>query len=146
MPPDYAEFLESLKARVRQAQTHAMLSVNRELIRLYWEIGREIVQRQDQAGWGRSVVVQLADDIQRSFLGMGRFSRTNVFRMRAFYLASRSEVVPQPVRQTNRRKKVPQPVRRTTEAGPPSPMADLPWGHNVLLFGAYRGWRRRLLS
>ena len=47
LPPDYAEFLESLKARVRQAQTQAMLSVNRELIRLYWEIGREIVQRQE---------------------------------------------------------------------------------------------------
>jgi predicted nuclease of restriction endonuclease-like (RecB) superfamily len=144
MPPDYAEFLESLKARVRQAQTQAMLSVNRELIRLYWEIGREIVQRQDQAGWGRSVVEQLADDIRRSFLGMGGFSRTNVFRMRAFYLAYRSEVVPQPVGQTNRRKKVPQPVRRTTEAGPPSPMADLPWGHNVLLFERVKKQAERL--
>jgi hypothetical protein len=49
LPPDYPEFLESLKVRVRQAQTQAMLSVNRELIRLYWEIGREIVQRQEQA-------------------------------------------------------------------------------------------------
>jgi predicted nuclease of restriction endonuclease-like (RecB) superfamily len=90
------------------------------------------------------VVEQLADDIQRSFLGMGGFSRTNVFRMRAFYLAYRSEVVPQPVGQTNRRKKVPQPVRRTTEAGPPSPMADLPWGHNVLLFERVKKQAERL--
>jgi hypothetical protein len=45
LPPDYAEFLESLKMRVRQGQTQAILSVNRELIRLYWDIGREIAQR-----------------------------------------------------------------------------------------------------
>ena len=133
LPTDYAEFLELLKARVRQAQTQAMLSVNRELIRLYWEIGREIVQRQEQAGWGRSVVERLADDIQKSFPGMGGFSRTNVFRMRAFYLACRSELVPQHVGQTSRRKKVPQLVGQSTEAGPPATMANLPWGHNVLL-------------
>lgn len=84
LPGDYAAFLESLKTRVRQAQTKAMLSVNRELIQLYWDIGREIVQRQEQEGWGRAVVERLADDIQQAFPGMGGFSRTNVFRMRAF--------------------------------------------------------------
>jgi hypothetical protein len=46
VPVDYASFLESLKERVRQAQTKAMLSVNRELIRLYWDIGRRIAERQ----------------------------------------------------------------------------------------------------
>ncbi len=56
LPPDYAEFLESLKDRVREAQTQAMLSVNRELIHLYWEIGREIVQRQEQANWAQHVL------------------------------------------------------------------------------------------
>jgi predicted nuclease of restriction endonuclease-like (RecB) superfamily len=144
LPPDYADFLELLKGRVRQAQTQAMLSVNRDLICLYWEIGREIVQRQDQSGWGRSVVERLADDIQRSFPGMGGFSRTNVFRMRAFYLAYRSEIVPQPVRQTSRRKKVPQAVGQTTEAGPPEPMANLPWGHNVLLIERIKDLAERL--
>jgi predicted nuclease of restriction endonuclease-like (RecB) superfamily len=144
LPPDYADLLELLKGRVRQAQTQAMLSVNRELIRLYWEIGREIVQRQDQAGWGRSVVERLADDIQRSFPGMGGFSRTNVFRMRAFYLGYRSEIVPQPVGQTSRRKKVPQAVGQTTEAAPPEPMANLPWGHNVLLIERVKDHAERL--
>jgi|GEM_PF-1651430 len=50
LPADYAEFLESLKSRVQQAQTKAMLSVNRELIRLYWDIGRLIFERQEEAG------------------------------------------------------------------------------------------------
>ena len=101
LPADYAEFLDSLKSRVRQSQTKAMLSVNRELIALYWDIGRQIVERQELAGWGRATVERLADDMQAAFLGMGGFSRTNVFRMRAFYLAYRTpaEVVPQAVGQ-----------------------------------------------
>jgi hypothetical protein len=89
LPKDYAEFLESLKGRVRQAQTKAMLSVNRELIRLYWDIGREIVCRQEGAGWGQAVLERLAGDLQKAFPGVGGFSRSNVFRMRAFYLAYR---------------------------------------------------------
>ncbi len=56
LPVNYAAFLESVKGRVRQAQTKAMLSVNRELIQLYWDIGREIVLRQEQAGWGQNVL------------------------------------------------------------------------------------------
>lgn len=70
LPVDYANFLESLKTRVRQAQTKAMLSVNQELIRLYWDIGREIVERQEREGWGKGVVDQLAGDIQRAFPGI----------------------------------------------------------------------------
>lgn len=141
LPGDYTAFLESLKSRVRQAQTTAMLSVNRELIQLYWDIGREIIDRQEQAGWGRAVVERLADDIQKAFPGMGGFSRTNVFRMRAFYLAYRAEIVPQPVGQTKGRLKVPQPVGQMV----PEPIASLPWGHNALLVervkdGAARLW------
>ncbi len=107
LPQDYAAFLESLKIRVGQGQTRAMLSVNRELIQLYWDIGGEIVHRQDLAGWGRAVVERLVDDIQRAFPGMGGFSRTNVFRMRSFYLAYRPQIVPQVVGQKNEQK-VPQ--------------------------------------
>ncbi len=104
LPLDYAEFLESLKARFRHAQTQAALSVNRELIRLYWEIGRELVQRKEQANWGQQVLERLADDLQKALPGVGGFSRSNVFRMRAFYLAYWTpEIVAQPVRQTKRR-------------------------------------------
>ena len=87
LPGDYAAFLESLKSRVHQAQTKAMLSVNRELIQLYWDIGRQIVQRQEQEGWGKSVVDRLAGDMQKAFPGIQGFSPLNVWRMRAFYLA-----------------------------------------------------------
>ena len=87
LPADYAELLESLKARIRQAQTKAMLSVNRELIRLYWDIGRRIVEQQSKEGWGKGVVDRLAGDLQKAFPGIGGFSASNVSRMRAFYMA-----------------------------------------------------------
>ncbi len=89
LPSDYAEFLESLKTRVRHSQTKAMLSVNRELIALYWDIGRQIVERQELEGWGKSVVDRLASDLQQAFPGMGGFSSVNVLRMRTFFLAYR---------------------------------------------------------
>lgn len=87
LPADYPLFLESLKSRVQQSQTKAMLSVNRELIQLYWDIGRQIAQRQNLEGWGRSTVERLAADLQNAFPGIQGFSRTNIFRMRAFFLA-----------------------------------------------------------
>ncbi len=146
LPADYAAFLESLKSRVRQAQTKAMLSVNQELIQLYWDIGRLIVERQEQEGWGRAVVERLADDIQKSFPGMGGFSRTNVFRMRAFYLAYKgpAEIVPQAVGQAKSGRKVAQAVGQVSEKGPPAAVANLPWGHNVLLFERIKDESQRL--
>jgi hypothetical protein len=107
-------------------------------------IGREIVSRQEQAGWGQSVLERLADDHQKAVPGVSGFSRSNVFRMRAFYLAYRlAEIVAQPVRQT-RRAKVVQPVRQLPEASPPEPVAHLPWGHNVVLFQKVKDADQRL--
>ena len=113
LPSDYVEFLESLKTRVRQAQTKAMLSVNRELIALYWDIGRQIVERQEREGWGKSVVDRLATDLQKAFPGIGGFSPSNVWRMRAFFLAYRllPQILAQPVRDLARESKVAQAVR-----------------------------------
>jgi ankyrin repeat protein len=61
--------------------------VNRELIRLYWDIGREIVERQEKDGWGTGFIDRVAKDIQNEFPGIEGFSKTNMGRMRAFYLA-----------------------------------------------------------
>jgi predicted nuclease of restriction endonuclease-like (RecB) superfamily len=146
LPSDYPAFLESLKSRIRQAQTKAMLSVNRELIALYWDIGRQIAFRQEDEGWGRATVERLADDIQKSFPGMGGFSRTNVFRMRAFYLAypGKPELVPQAVGKTEGDQKIPQAVGQTSAAGPPEAVAHLPWGHNILLMERIKDQAQRL--
>src|SRR4051794_19859739 len=58
-PANYEAFLTDLKSRIRAAQIRATLSVNRELIRLYWHIGNSIVERQDSEGWGKSIVDRL---------------------------------------------------------------------------------------
>ncbi|MDR3632987.1 MAG: PDDEXK nuclease domain-containing protein [Isosphaeraceae bacterium] len=145
LPADYPAFLESLKRRVQQAQTKAMLSVNRELIQLYWEIGRLICERQERAGWGQSVLERLADDLQKALPGVSGFSRSNVFRMRAFYVAYRSrEKVAQPVRQPKATPKVAQPVTQLVEEGPPEAVAGLPWGHNVVLLQKVKDPAQRL--
>jgi len=92
LPASYAAFLEDLKARIRAAQVKAALSVNRELIALYWHVGKSIVERQRMEGWGKSVVERLACDLQAEFPGVEGFSQSNISRMRAFYLAWTDEV------------------------------------------------------
>ena len=80
----YSEFLTELKNRVRQAQVRAALSVNKELVLLYWEIGRDILERQQSMGWGAKVVDKLAVDLRSSFIEMKGFSSRNLKYMRAF--------------------------------------------------------------
>lgn len=122
LPVDYAVFFESLKHRVQQAQTRAVLSVNRELIQLYWDIGRSIVERQEREGWGKGVVDRLASDIQKAFPGIQGFSPRNVWRMRAFFLAYREL----PANLT-------QPASDFDSPILPQPAAEIPWFHNVIL-------------
>lgn len=83
---DYKTFLAEVKERIRQAQYEALKAVNRELIQLYWDIGKMIVERQKQYGWGKSIVETLAQDLQKEFTGMKGFSKDNLWRMRKFYL------------------------------------------------------------
>jgi predicted nuclease of restriction endonuclease-like (RecB) superfamily len=83
----YDGFLQSLKDRIRAAQIRAALSVNHELILMYWEIGEEILYRQQQESWGTKVIERLAQDLKREFPDVKGFSRTNLLYMRAFAVA-----------------------------------------------------------
>ena len=98
---DYAAFLTELKGRIASARLHAARAVNRDLIKLYWDIGRSIVEKQETLGWGESVVEMLAKDLQKAFPGMRGFSANNLWLMRQFYKAYSSpgflaEAVPAP--------------------------------------------------
>ncbi len=110
----YASFLEQIKARVRQAQIKAALAVNSELIQLYWDIGKSIVEKQEQEGWKAQVIEKLCNDLQNAFPGIRGFSRANIFNMRSFYLAYA---------------RIQQPVGLLSDL----PIAQIPWGHNVLI-------------
>lgn len=83
-PEGYAEWLADLKDRIHTAQQRATLVVNRELVLLYWEIGRDILARQAAQGWGAKVIERLALDLRSAFPGMKGFSPRNLKYMRAF--------------------------------------------------------------
>jgi len=105
LPSEYAAFLEEIKRRIQTAQIQAAQAANSELLSLYWDIGRRIVEKQQHEGWGAKIIDRLAADLQHSFPGLAGFSRSNVYRMWAFYLVwpVSTEIVAQPVRQLGRK-------------------------------------------
>ncbi|EGV28132.1 protein of unknown function DUF1016 [Thiorhodococcus drewsii AZ1] len=130
----YASLLADIKQRIRHSQTKAWLSVNAELIRLYWEIGALIDARQRQEGWGTGVIPRLARDLHNELPEEKGFSERNIKRMLAFYRAYPTlEFVPLTVAQTEPSAepsgKVPQPAALFTTGL----IQALPWGHHALL-------------
>lgn len=116
----YGELLENLKARIRESQLRAAMEVNRELVLLYWQIGREIRERQEGGGWGAKVVERLAADLRREFPDIRGFSRTNLTYMRAFAEAFPDEEIVQQL------------------------VGRIPWGHNIVLLDKLRERDERL--
>lgn len=106
---NYDHFLHDLKTRIRTARTRAALAVNRELVLLYWQIGRDILERQEREGWGAKVIERLAKDLRAEFPDMKGFSRANLMYMRSFAEAWASEEI----------------VQRL--------VGQIPWGQNITL-------------
>lgn len=84
LPADYPQFLADVKARIAAARTRTILAVNSQLIKLYWEIGHEILDRERREGWGAKVIDRLAADLRRDFPEMTGLSRANLHHMRRF--------------------------------------------------------------
>src|ERR1051325_5111185 len=84
VPDCYAQFLADLKGRIQAAQLRASVAVNRELVLLYWQIGRDILDRQQRESWGTKVIDRLATDLKREFPDMKGFSPRNLKYMRRF--------------------------------------------------------------
>ena len=85
---EYKTFFKEIKERILAAQYDALKAVNKELIGLYWDIGKSIVAKQSELGWGKSVVETLANDLQKEFPGIQGFSARNLWSMRLFHVAS----------------------------------------------------------
>jgi len=94
---NYISLLAAVKERVRAAQYAALKAVNKELVGLYWDIGKMIAERQKTEGWGKSVVQQLAADLQAEFPGVRGFSVQNLWYMRQFYLEYHGDPKLQPL-------------------------------------------------
>lgn len=83
---DYKAFYQEIKEQVYQSQYEALKQVNKQLIKLYWFIGKSIVEKQETHNWGKSVVENLSNDLQKEFVGVKGFSVDNLWRMRKFFL------------------------------------------------------------
>lgn len=82
---EYKKVLITIKNQIKEAQVKSVLAANKELIKLYWQIGQIISEKQTLDGWGSRVVEKLAKDLQQEFPGLEGFSRSNIFYMRSFY-------------------------------------------------------------
>jgi predicted nuclease of restriction endonuclease-like (RecB) superfamily len=82
---EYTKLLETVKERVRTAHCETLGTINKELVELYWDIGRMIVEYQDDVDQGSLIAERLAEDLQAEFSALLGFSRRNVFTMRKFY-------------------------------------------------------------
>jgi len=133
----YNEFVQTIKQKIKVAKNKTVLSVNRQLITLYFEIGKEIVVKQESLGWGRSVVEKMASDLQLEFGHRSGFSSQNLWYMRQLFIAYKEN--------TNLQQLV----------------GEIPWGQNILIFSKCKdvnerkyylentiefGWSRNVLT
>jgi len=102
-----------LKQKIQNARLSAAITVNQRLIKLYWEIGKIIFEIQQTQKWGSRDIESLGNELQKEFPGISGFSRSNLFKMRAFHLSY---------------EKVSQTVKQFEEL----PVSQIPWGHNVI--------------
>lgn len=126
---EYELTLADLKNHIRASQLKAALAVNQELIRLYWTIGKTIVEKQENSGWGSKFIETLAKDLQNEFPGIEGFSKRNIFRMKAFY---------------NEYKIVPPVVAQIGDIEHLGVLAQIPWSHNIILIEKLDSLEKRL--
>jgi predicted nuclease of restriction endonuclease-like (RecB) superfamily len=88
---NYLNFIRSVKERIYRAQYEALKKVNKELLSLYWDIGRMIVDKQNKIGWGKSVVENVANDLQMEFPAIKGFSIRNLWNMRNYYYVYKND-------------------------------------------------------
>ncbi len=123
----YKNWLADIKQRIKQAQIKAAVKVNAELINVYWQLGKEIIEKQETANWGDALIEQLSKDLCSEFPYMKGFSKTNLFYIRRWYLFYKEgfEKLPQLVAQLANNNQ----LLSSTEILPQL-VAQIPWGHN----------------
>lgn len=107
---EYRDWIKSIKDKIHSAKNKVALTINQQLIELYWELGKDITTKISNSNWGSKVIDQISTDLKQEFPEMKGFSKRNLYAIRQWYLfySEQFEFVPQPV-------------------------AQLPWGHNRLI-------------
>ena len=107
---NFTTFVKDIKTKILSSQYEALKAVNKELINLYWEIGKNIVEKQEQFAWGKSVVQNLSKELHKEFVGMKGFSERNLWNMRNFYIEYKDNIKLQTL------------------------SAQIGWSHNIAIF------------
>lgn len=107
---EYRDWIKALKSKIYDTKRKVALSINSQLLELYWEIGKDIVERQENSDWGSKLIEQTATELKHEFPEIKGFSRRNLYAIRQWYKFYSKEYsfVPQSV-------------------------AQIPWGHNRLI-------------
>jgi predicted nuclease of restriction endonuclease-like (RecB) superfamily len=128
---EYRQFIEQLKDRVLSARLSAVRAVNRNVILLYWDIGRGIVEKQQTLGWGDSIVEMVSADLRKAFPGSFGFSPQNVWRMLQFFRTHTDNLfLSQAVRELKKKgQKTPSPEELSQFVR--ELIAAVPWGHHA---------------
>jgi predicted nuclease of restriction endonuclease-like (RecB) superfamily len=169
---DFAALLADVKNRIQTAQTRAVLAVNAELVRLYWDIGRVIEERQQREGWGAAVIPRLARELHNELPNLKGFSKRNIGRMIAFYreYPIPDAILPQPAAKLPTPGKMPRAVAKLPTSAIVSQAAAklvdtsfwlIPWFHHIILMEKVKdlparrwymeqtlanGWSRNILA
>jgi predicted nuclease of restriction endonuclease-like (RecB) superfamily len=172
VPSDYPQLLSALKSRIQTARIQAHVAVNRELVRLYWDLGSMIVEKQEIEGWGKSVIERLSSDLRTAFPEMTGLSVSNLWNARKFYHVHCESIaiLQQPVGELGEaplvilQQAVGEILRQAAAelecSQCPDPLLAIPWGHNITLIervkdpglrlwyaaqAAEHGWSRAVL-
>lgn len=116
---DYISFLENIKNKITKARISGYRSLNKELIKLYWDIGKSIVEKQEEYGWGKSIVEKLSDDLKKDFSGIKGYSTQNLWYMRQFYLEYKEYLNLQQL------------------------VGEIPWGQNLVILSRVKNIKER---
>jgi predicted nuclease of restriction endonuclease-like (RecB) superfamily len=116
---EFTTFVTHIKEKITSNQYEALKTVNKKLIYLYWDIGKTIVTKQETFGWGKSIVKNLSEELQKEFVGLKGFSTQNLWNMRQFYLEYRDNEKLQTLSR------------------------EIGWSHNVAIFQKCKGTLER---
>ena len=151
----YNQWLKTIKENVRHTQLKASIAVNSELINFYWELGKSIIDKQNEYNWGTGVIDQLAIDLKKEFPDVEGFSRSNLYYVKQFYLFySQSSIVQQLVGQlpetfVNKGSKkntiLKQPIKQVQKTSfVQQAVGQIPWGHHILIITKIKEYQQAL--
>ena len=158
--PEYRNWLRDLKLQIKTGQVKAAFSVNSQMIILYWDLGRQIIEKQEAVKWGSGFIEQLSMDLRKEFPDITGFSKDNLLMMKRFYMFYQPDIcetfefVAQPVQQLQLFENqedtiVAQPVQElenqsNIEERFVLKLALIPWGHHTTLLRKVKDVKRAL--